>query len=402
MASAKQRVAIIGAGPYGLAAAAHLRAEGIEPIAFGEAMSFWERSMPVGMLLRSSRRASSIANPDRTLSLDPYESALGTELPAPLSLEVFVEYGHWFRRQVLPDLDARAVVRVDRAPDGFTLLLGDGEVVPVGRVVVAAGIGPFAHRPEKFSGLPAGLVSHASEVADVAAFQGRSVVVVGSGQSALEDAALLYEAGATVEVIARAPAIKWLQNWSAESVSPMQRRIRELMYPPTDVGPPGLNWIAGTPDVFRWLPKGPQVDIAARCIPPMGSNWLIARLAGVPLTLGRTITSVAAADGRVQLSLDDGSHRELDHVVLGTGYRVDVTRYGFLGPELLASLKLASGYPILTTGLESSVRGLHFLGAPAAATFGPVMRFVTGSWYCAPAVARKVAGRPPRAVRFAW
>ncbi len=88
--------------------------------------------------------------------------------------------------------------------------------------------------------------------------------------------------------------------------------------------------------------------------------------------------------------------------MLATGYRIDIAKYAFLGRELLAGVRMIGGYPRLSTGLESSVPGLHFAGAPAAATFGPVMRFVTGTWYCAPAVAREISGRRPLVVRFAF
>ena len=94
----------------------------------------------------------------------------------------------------------------------------------------------------------------------------------------------------------------------------------------------------------------------------------------------------------VRLWLKDGAQRELDHVVLGTGYRVDVARYPFLDSGLLAELERANGYPVLRRGLESSVPGLHFVGAPAAWSFGPTMRFVSGSWYCGRSVARAIAG----------
>ena len=65
MTSADEQVAIIGAGPYGLALAAHLRGRGVEPAVFGRPMSFWEEHMPKGMLLRSPWRASHISDPDR-------------------------------------------------------------------------------------------------------------------------------------------------------------------------------------------------------------------------------------------------------------------------------------------------------------------------------------------------
>src|SRR5690348_13926276 len=67
-------VVIIGAGPYGLAAAAHLRAAGVEARVFGEAMAFWARQMPAGMLLRSYWDASHIADPARDLTLDAYDA----------------------------------------------------------------------------------------------------------------------------------------------------------------------------------------------------------------------------------------------------------------------------------------------------------------------------------------
>ena len=48
-------VAVIGAGPYGLSAGAHLKAKGIAVRVFGEPMEFWANKMPEGMLLRSPR-----------------------------------------------------------------------------------------------------------------------------------------------------------------------------------------------------------------------------------------------------------------------------------------------------------------------------------------------------------
>ena len=71
-------VAIVGAGPYGLSTAAHLRKiPGLNTRVFGETMSFWERHMPAGMLLRSPWSASHIADPKDELTLDAYVAARG-------------------------------------------------------------------------------------------------------------------------------------------------------------------------------------------------------------------------------------------------------------------------------------------------------------------------------------
>lgn len=53
-------------------------------------------------------------------------------------------------------------------------------------------------------------------------------------------------------------------------------------------------------------------------------------------------------------------------------------------------------YPVLSHGMESSVAGLHFLGAPAALSFGPLMRFVTGSHYATTRLVRRHRPRPQR------
>jgi hypothetical protein len=101
-------------------------------------------------------------------------------------------------------------------------------------------------------------------------------------------------------------------------------------------------------------------------------------------------------------TLDEGTERAVDHVLLGTGYTIDISRYDFLPAVLLDQIDRVDGYPVLGAGLESSVPGLHFLGAPAALSFGPVMRFIVGTWYASPAITRRVLGRGQPLVRFAF
>jgi NADPH-dependent 2,4-dienoyl-CoA reductase/sulfur reductase-like enzyme len=316
-------------------------------------------------------------------------------------LKDFIEYGKWFQAQIAPDVDRRRVTIVNISDNGFRLTLDDGERLDVARVVVAAGIEPFAWCPEPFAGLPSGLVSHSSTLRDVNAFAGRHVLVLGAGQSALEDAALLHESGADVEIVARTPRLRWLRSGS-QSGGVLQRGLRAVLYTPTEVGPPGLNWIAATPDVFHRLPGAIQPSLAVRCIGPVGASWLRSRLEGVTVTTGHSVSSVGCDSGRVVVTLDDGTRREADHALMATGYRVDIRRYTFMGPDLLRNLSMTNGYPRLSTGLEASIRGLHFIGAPASFSFGPVVRFVTGSWYVARALTRHVIGKPPLPITFSW
>jgi hypothetical protein len=100
-------------------------------------------------------------------------------------------------------------------------------------------------------------------------------------------------------------------------------------------------------------------------------------------------------------TLDDGSTREVEHLLLATGYQIDLARYSFLAPEVISRVRTRNGSPVLGAGFESSVRGLHFLGAPAARSFGPVMRFGCGTWAWTRGLTRAVVGRAPRG-GFSW
>jgi thioredoxin reductase len=103
---------------------------------------------------------------------------------------------------------------------------------------------------------------------------------------------------------------------------------------------------------------------------------------------GRTVERAGASGDGVRVWLDDGSTRDYDHVVLATGYKIDMAGYRFLDRALVASMRLHNGYPVLDDGFQTSVPGLHIVGAPAAVSFGPLMRFIAGSGYAASAVAR--------------
>src|SRR6266852_5018488 len=196
-------VVVIGSGPYGLSAAVHLKAAGVDVRVFGRPMEFWEKKMPAGMLLRSPRPASNISDPVDAFTLDAYENAVGKQPQAPIPLETFVGYGKWFQRQLLPELDAREVARIEVTNDGFRSVLEDGTSLRSRRVVVAAGIVSFKKIPAEFQALPASQLTHCYSGFDVYGFQRKKVVVIGAGQSALESAALLHEAGADVKIIAK-------------------------------------------------------------------------------------------------------------------------------------------------------------------------------------------------------
>ena len=89
-------------------------------------------------------------------------------------------------------------------------------------------------------------------------------------------------------------------------------------------------------------------------------------------------------------------------------------------PQDVQAAAQAFGLPMIVKGPRSIVEGRRprrspgtlvvddsrfeevFDVAPAEYSFGPIMRFVVGGWYSAPAVARKIAGAPAPPLRVAF
>jgi FAD-dependent urate hydroxylase len=382
-------VAIIGAGPFGLSAASHLqKIKGLDLRVFGRPMSFWQCHMPPKMLLRSRWDATHIADPGNRLSLDGYRNFNGNHaLKDPLCVTDFIKYGNWFHQQAKIQADRRNVTNIDKENDRFQVTLEDGERFQAGRVVVATGIQYFARRPQEFQTLPQCLVSHSSELRDYERFREKDVIVVGAGQSALEAAAFLHEAGANVQMLIRKGITQWRKprfKWLGKG------EWMRIFYGRGDVGPAGASLIIQYPHLFRQFPRKYQLEWDRRAIQPAFSYRHVPPMNGTQIHTSRFAVEAREERERVRLRLNDGSDCLVDHVVIATGYQVDVRRYPFLSPKLLQHLDVVDGFPRVDHGFESSVPGLHFAGATAARSFGPLVRFVAGTPFVSKGLKRRI------------
>jgi len=398
-------VVVIGAGPYGLATAAWLSVAGVPRRVFGDPMESWCTHMPQGMYLKSVPTASSISAPESGYRFEDFRVSRGLAPVGdryPIPVEEFIAYGRWFQERRVPEVERRKV-RTVQAVDGlFGVTLDSGEQFLAQQVVMATGQVSFAHEPPELRGaLPDGLVSHACEHRDLKRFEGLRVAVLGAGQSALESAALLHEAGAFPTVVARAGSLAF--GWFPVTDRPADRpRPVRLAKPGSPLGP-GWSLVACSygGGAYRHLPEGVRIRLLHRVLGPSGAWWLRQRVEGrVPVLCGRTVRSARAEDGTVRLDVVDaaggGETLRADHLLLATGYRVDVDRLGLLSSELRREVATFRGAPHLSSGMESSVPGLFFTGLAAAATFGPVLRFVAGTGLAARRVAHGVVAGTDR------
>jgi hypothetical protein len=381
--------AVVGAGPYGLSVAAHLHGRRADFRIFGRPLDTWRTAMPQGMYLKSDGFASNLSAPEPGATLADY--CLEHDLPyhptdLPVPLETFVAYGVDFQRRYVPGLEEQTVTSVVRDGRGFRLSLDTGEDFRAKQVVVAAGITHFASMPQIVDGLSPELVSHSSAHRDLSRFDGQQVTVIGAGASAVNLAVWLARAGARSRLVARTPSV----HFSSPPSGGRRSVIASLRKPGSGLGPGWRSRAScDAPDLFRLVPARWRPEIVRRHLGP-SSAWHLKEPfeSSVEVLGGRSLQRVEAAQDGVRLVLASAHGEppitvESDHVICATGYRADVQRLRFLGPDVRAELRTLARTPVLSRRFESSVPGLYFLGLSASVSFGPMMRFMFGDEFAA-------------------
>jgi FAD-dependent urate hydroxylase len=381
-------VAIIGAGPYGLSLAAHLRARGVKYRIFGEAMRFW-LNMPVGVNLKSLAFATNIYVPKRGYSFPDWCRQHGLEDFEPCTMQSFSAYGLEIQKRFVPDVEQVLATNVSLRAGGFEVALSSGERLRSRKVVVCTGLSGLARIPDVLRELGPDRMRHTFEISDYSEFQGKTVAVIGAGSSAIEAGALVREAGGCSEVFVRGQEAVF--HGRTPRVRPLWESIKNPM---TVLGPGRDNWILQQlPLIVYRLPRERRTRFVRR-FGPASPWWIKDRVLGkVPIHVRHEVVEVGNANKRVQLKMRDaeGSSRnvEVDFVIAGTGYDVDVSHLKFLDPEIVGRIHRTERAPSLNINFESSVPGLHFTGPLSFMCFGPLFRFVTGADVTAQRLARR-------------
>jgi FAD-dependent urate hydroxylase len=388
-------VLVIGAGPFGLSISTHLRNRGIEHTIVGRPMNTWRNHMPLGLFLKSEPYGSAIHAPVAGYNLASYAKLHGLDdykdRVGPLSLDRFLGYADWFTEQLVPDIQDLTVTNVVPTGQGFKVEFAEEVPAFVRQVIVATGVLPYAYLPPELSGHSPDLLTHSAVHARLDQFGGRRVAVIGAGQSSLQTAALLHEAGADVQVVARRRQLSW-----EEPVPQILRLADRIMRPPTQLCEGWACAFYVSPDAFRLMPPTLRTHKALTTFGPKGAWWLRDRVEGVlDVLTGHRITSAEPHGSGMRLHLDgpERSTVDADHVIAGTGFKVDVKKLKFLSEEIQAALETRANCPLVNRAGESSVPGLYFAGTPAMVSLGPGVRFIAGTYHTSAQLARSVARR---------
>ncbi len=399
---------IIGAGPYGLSLAAHLRAAAIDHVIVGRPMESWRRSMPAGMALKSECFASNLSDPERRYTLEQFCAARGmayARTGVPLAIADFVDYADWFQRQAAHDIWDATLRDLRWNGNAFELTLDDRRVAAK-RVIVATGHLAFRHVPEALMAAAPEVRARVTHSADHRDFAGilrprrhrdrtRTIRTWKPPRCCMSRALMCV----CLHARPRSTGIQTSTNSTRCSngcdglKSALGPGWRSLFY-------------SELPRAFFMLPRARRRHILATAHAPAGAWWLKRRVVGkVPLLTSHQVVAAKARSDKLDLTVrsDRGTlHIATDNVIAATGYRVDLDRLTFLEPSLRAAIKTADGAPVLNPVFESSVPGLHFVGLSSALSFGPVMRFVYGASHAASILTatsapRRGRGRTPRA-----
>jgi cation diffusion facilitator CzcD-associated flavoprotein CzcO len=342
--------------------------------------------MPKGMLLRSYWWAVNLSDPQKKYGCEQYLQLHGWEGPDPMPIEMFIDYALWFQKHAVPNVDETYVACVERIDGHFEVTLADGRVVYSPAIVIAPGLAYYSYRPPEYSHLPAELVTHTSDHYTFDSFAGKRVAVIGGGQSALEISALLYENGSDVDVVSRR-GVRWLSAGSLKD----RTLIKRLRYPKAGIGSGWFNWfLENLPYSFQRLPRSTKDKLLRTRgqYGPAGAAWLKPRVMGkIRLRELEQVQEMKETDNGVAVTLSNNETLEADHVILGTGYRVNIWNLPMLQPSVVSRIQTYNNAPILNNRFESSVPGLYFVGLSSVSSFGPFYRFVVG----VEAAARRVA-----------
>jgi FAD-dependent urate hydroxylase len=348
-------LAIIGAGPYGLSIAAHAKKAGLDYQVFGYPMEFWHSKMPPNMYIRTLVEHTGLSDPDYQYTLKNYQAEKKVALEYPLPRSILVDYAKWFINKTNISIHETYITNVGEQQASFTLLTEKGQNVVAKRVIVAVGLTNAKYIPDTLRHLSEDQLSHTSDYTSYQSFKGKSVLVVGGGQSAWEAAALLHQAGAKVDLAYR----------RANYLSPDKHtnaKQKELA------------------SKFYYLSQQEKDEIRKQLERPTVSDFLVPLVEGKVKQRPNTMITSVTVNDHMQVQFNDNTHAIFDHIIVATGYRFLVHNLSFLHQVIAKIDTNEVGEPIVNESFESSLSNMFFVGPAASYSHGPTFRFISGVW----------------------
>ncbi|RXT07215.1 NAD(P)-binding domain-containing protein [Ammoniphilus sp. CFH 90114] len=350
---------IVGAGPYGISLAAHAQASGLTYKLLGKPMGFWRHKMPPEMFIRTQVDYIGLSDPHEQYTFAQYQKEKNIELTYPVSRTAWVDYAFWFAERNQVTFTEECVRHVNYKQGRYFVITDQETSLECKHLVIAIGLTHAEYIPNNLLHLKGKWLSHTNGYTDYQPFSGKSVAVVGGGQSGWEAAALLHQTGAKVDLIYRGSGYE-------PPVPQINRRQREIA------------------PLFYSFPVEQQKEISKEFLKATVTEFLL------PLVEGKANqhpysevkeANILYDEDQVSLVLSSGNTLKVDHVIAATGYRPNLYNLPFLTSLSGEIKKESNGFPIVNQWFESSMPGLYFVGPLSSHHHGPSYTQIAGVWH---------------------
>jgi len=346
----KTNLLIIGAGPFGLSMSAFCLHNNIEHIIVGKSMDFWKNNMPVGMKLRSAYDWH--LDPTGIDTFERFMEDRGSNLEdfRPVPIELYLEYAGWFQQQKNINPINNMVIKLDynESNSEFIGEMENGNQIISKNVLLAVGFKYFKNIPSEFSGqIPEDMYTHTCDINSFERFKDKKCLIVGGRMSAFESAALLLESGANEVTISFRHNMPEFTESEWSWVTPLLEKMAE------------------NPEWYCELDDAEKDNIGKRFFGEgrlKMEPWLKPRLDhdSIHILPNTEITEIVVSGNKLKVNFNYGEHITVDHVVLATGYKVNINNVPFLqSGNLLDKIKINNGFPELDAHLQTTVPGLY-------------------------------------------
>ncbi|HKG91889.1 MAG TPA: FAD-dependent oxidoreductase [Gemmatimonadaceae bacterium] len=390
-----RRVCVIGAGVSGLVTAKVLRADGFAVTVFemgNDIGGTWARSRTYpGLRANNSRSSYAFSDFSYAPTTDEFPTAEQVHAYLCSYVDAFSLAPHIVLGTQVTNVSAGATAGAPLSV--HTRCAGVAAAPEFDHVVVCNGVFAVPAMPvidgrDAF----AGAVVHSSELTDLDLADGKRVVVVGAGKSALDCAAAVAPRARSCTLVFRAP--HWMVPRYFPGGVPADRvllsRLTELLLPPYHTrgavtrllhrcGAPALRalWRMQSRRIGDLLDLPPDLRPAQPL--PAGIESV-----GVDDGFGALVRSGAvrakrtgvAAFGRRSVVLDGGEHVDAELVVFATGWTQDAS---FLGDSLREQVVRGGRYHLYRHILPPSERRVGFVGYASSAAC-PLTSEIAAHW----------------------